>query len=353
MDARLDYVWLDGYRPTTNIRTKAQIVPSEDFSAATAAPEHPERKLDDVPVWGFDGSSTQQAEGHDSDCVLQPVRIYDHPLHDHAYIVLCEVMHEDGTPHPSNTRALLPDDADEFWFGFEQEYVLMTTDDRPIGFPKGGFPEPQGPYYCAVGAHNIAGREVVEQHWRVCREAGLGVTGINAEVMLGQWEYQCFGKGPKRACDDLVVSRFLMSLIAERSDMVFNLDPHPIQGDWNGSGMHTNFSFDHLRDVGGRAYIEALCGGFGRFHDDHLAVYGAGNERRLTGAHETASIDRFSYGASDRGASIRIPIHTRSNGWKGYLEDRRPAADGDPYLITARIIETVRAVHEEALQASG
>ena len=148
MDARLDYVWLDGNRPTANIRTKAQVVPSADFAA----------DLEDVPLWGFDGSSTQQAEGHDSDCVLQPVRIYDHPLHDHAYIVLCEVMHEDGTPHPSNTRASVPDDADEFWFGFEQEYVLMTTDDRPIGFPKGGFPEPQGPYYCAVGSNNIAGR---------------------------------------------------------------------------------------------------------------------------------------------------------------------------------------------------
>lgn len=340
MEIRLDYVWLDGYEPTANIRTKAQVVPTDS----------PDVQLADVPVWGFDGSSTRQAEGHDSDCVLQPVRLYEHPLHDHAYIVLCEVMNEDGTSHPSNTRARLPDDTEEFWFGFEQEYVLMTTDSRPIGFPVGGYPEPQGPYYCAVGTHNIAGRNIIEEHWQVCRAAGVGVTGINAEVMLGQWEFQCFGKGAKRACDDMVIARFLLSLIAEKYEVVVNLDPRPIRGDWNGSGMHSNFSFDYLRDVGGQAYIEALCQGFEPFHQDHLAVYGAGNERRLTGEHETASIENFSWGPSDRGASIRIPIYTRSHDWKGYLEDRRPASDADPYLIAARIIETVRTVHPEAVK---
>jgi glutamine synthetase len=340
VEIRLDYVWLDGYEPTANIRTKAQVVPTDS----------PDVQLADVPVWGFDGSSTRQAEGHDSDCVLQPVRLYEHPLHDHAYIVLCEVMNEDGTSHPSNTRARLPDDTEEFWFGFEQEYVLMTTDSRPIGFPVGGYPEPQGPYYCAVGTHNIAGRNIIEEHWQVCRAAGVGVTGINAEVMLGQWEFQCFGKGAKRACDDMVIARFLLSLIAEKYEVVVNLDPRPIRGDWNGSGMHSNFSFDYLRDVGGQAYIEALCQGFEPFHQDHLAVYGAGNERRLTGEHETASIENFSWGPSDRGASIRIPIYTRSHDWKGYLEDRRPASDADPYLIAARIIETVRTVHPEAVK---
>jgi glutamine synthetase len=340
VEIRLDYVWLDGYEPTANIRTKAQVVPTDS----------PDVQLADVPVWGFDGSSTRQAEGHDSDCVLQPVRLYEHPLHDHAYIVLCEVMNEDGTSHPSNTRARLPDDTEEFWFGFEQEYVLMTTDSRPIGFPVGGYPEPQGPYYCAVGTHNIAGRNIIEEHWQVCRAAGVGVTGINAEVMLGQWEFQCFGKGAKRACDDMVIARFLLALIAEKYEVVVNLDPRPIRGDWNGSGMHSNFSFDYLRDVGGQAYIEALCQGFEPFHQDHLAVYGAGNERRLTGEHETASIENFSWGPSDRGASIRIPIYTRSHDWKGYLEDRRPASDADPYLIAARIIETVRTVHPEAVK---
>jgi glutamine synthetase len=338
---RLDYVWLDGYKPTANIRTKAQVL--ESFSG----------KLEDVPEWGFDGSSTRQAEGHDSDCVLKPVRLYNNPLREGGYIVMCEVYNADDTSHATNTRGLLDDDTEEFWFGFEQEYVLMTTDDRPLGFPAGGYPEPQGPYYCAVGSHNVAGRDIIDEHWDVCLEAGLGITGINAEVMLGQWEFQCFGRGARRACDDLIIARYLLQVIAERQNVIVNLDPRPIAGDWNGSGMHANFSYDYLRDIGGKEYIEALCAGFAPFHQDHLAVYGAGNDRRLTGEHETASMDDFSFGASDRGASIRIPMFTTKHDWKGYLEDRRPASDGDPYLIADRIIKTVRISHAQAIESIG
>lgn len=182
--------------------------------------------------------------------------------------------------------------------------------------------------------------------------AGVGITGINAEVMLGQWEFQCFGKGARRACDDLTVARYLLQLIAERHGVVVNMDPRPLPGDWNGSGMHSNFSFDYLRDIGGKEYIEKLCEGFAPYHMDHLAVYGAGNERRLDGAHETASMEDFSFGASDRGASIRIPIYTIKHDWKGYLEDRRPASDGDPYLIADRIIKTVRIAHAQAVEGN-
>ena len=134
--------------------------------------------------------------------------------------------------------------------------------------------------------------------------------------------------------------------------MIANLDPKPISGDWNGSGMHTNFSYDHIRDHGGQAYVEALCEGFRPFHQDHIAVYGAGNELRLTGAHETASIDQFSFGASNRGASIRIPLYTTTHDWKGYLEDRRPASDADPYLVVDRVMRTVSIAHEKALAAT-
>ncbi len=169
--------------------------------------------------------------------------------------------------------------------------------------------------------------------------------------MLGQWEFQCFGKGAKRAGDDLIMARFMLYLLSEKYGVVANIDPKPIRGDWNGSGMHSNFSFDYLRDVGGQAYIEALCQGFEPFHKEHIAVYGAGNERRLTGAHETASIDQFSFGESNRAASIRIPIYTTSHDWKGYLEDRRPASDADPYLIIHRIMETVKIAHKQALDS--
>jgi glutamine synthetase len=340
---RLDYIWLDGYQPTANIRTKSQVIDADLFDG----------DIESVPEWGFDGSSTRQAEGHDSDCVLQPVRLYENPMREDSHIVLCEVFNADGSVPASNTRASLDDDTEEFWFGFEQEYVLMTTDDRPLGFPIGGYPEPQGPYYCAVGSHNVAGRDIIEEHWDICLAAGVGVTGINAEVMLGQWEFQCFGKGARRACDDLVVARYLLQLVAEPRGVVVNLDPRPLPGDWNGSGMHANFSFDYLRDVGGKAYIDALCEGFAPFHLDHLAVYGAGNERRLTGEHETASMERFSFGPSDRSASIRIPIYTIKHDWTGYLEDRRPASDGDPYLIADRIIKTVRIAHPKAIESIG
>ncbi len=342
--ARLDYIWLDGYEPTVNIRTKAQIVDSDWFDGT----------FEGAPEWGFDGSSTRQAVGEDSDLILKPVRLYENPYIDDGYLVVSEVMNPDGTPHSSNTRARLDEAAgEEFWFGFEQEYVLMSTNGRPLGFPDGGYPEPQGPYYCAVGADNVAGRALVEEHWEACIKAGLGISGINAEVMLGQWEFQCFGKGALRACDDLIAARFLLHRTAEKYNVVANLDPRPIQGDWNGSGLHSNFSFDYLRDVGGTKYINALLDGFAPFHEDHIAVYGAGNDRRLTGAHETASIDHFSYGPSNRAASIRIPIWTIENGWKGYLEDRRPASDADPYQVAGRIIETVGIAHAQALESVG
>ena len=339
---RLDYIWLDGYQPSCNIRTKAQLIDAEGFSGA----------VEEIPQWGFDGSSTQQAEGTDSDCILQPVRAYNNPHQDNAWLVLCEVFNRDGSVHPTNTRAAIDSETDaEFWFGFEQEYVLMHSNGRPLGFPEGGYPEPQGPYYCSVGTQNAQGREIIEEHLALCTQAGIGLTGINGEVMLGQWEFQCFGKGARRAADDLIMARFMLHLVAENHGVVANLDPKPISGDWNGSGMHSNFSFDYLRDVGGEAYIKALCQGFAPFHADHIAVYGAGNELRLTGAHETASIDNFSFGASNRAASIRIPMYTTTHDWKGYLEDRRPASDADPYQIVHRIMETVKVAHPQALES--
>jgi glutamine synthetase len=334
---RLDYIWLDGDQPTANLRTKAQIIELDDFDGDTSV----------LPLWGFDGSSTHQAEGHDSDCVLQPVQAYKNPLHKNAWLVLCEVFNRDGSVHPTNHRAkILDKNNDQFWFGFEQEYILFTSAGRPLGFPEGGFPEPQGPYYCSVGTHNAVGREIIDEHFALCVEAGIGVSGINGEVMLGQWEFQCFGKGAKRAGDDLIMARFMLHLVAEKYGATANLEPKPIKGDWNGSGMHSNFSFDYLRDIGGEQYISDLCEGFRPYHKDHIAVYGAHNDERLTGAHETASIDDFSFGPNNRACSIRVPLFTTNNDWKGYLEDRRPASNADPYKIIARIIETVEISHK-------
>ncbi len=330
---KFEYIWLDGYKPEPNLRSKTKVIDFDDYNG----------QADVLPLWSFDGSSTQQAEGHSSDCVLKPVNVYPDPLRKNAYLVMCEVLNPDLTPHVSNSRAKIEDDDKDFWFGFEQEYVLMDPETNlPIGFPEKGFPAPQGPYYCAVGTGKVDGRELVEEHLDACLEAGIHLTGINAEVMLGQWEYQCFGKGAKSTGDDLQVSRYLLFRIAESYGLHVELHPKPVKGDWNGSGMHCNFSNGAMRDEGGEALFKAICEAFRPAHKEHIAVYGSDNDQRLTGLHETQSIDKFSYGVSDRGASIRIPVNTAAD-WKGYLEDRRPASNADPYQVAGRIVKTVKS----------
>ncbi len=328
---KFEYIWLDGYKPEANLRSKTKVLEFDSYFG----------ELDVLPEWSFDGSSTQQAEGRSSDCLLKPVAVYPDAGRKNAWLVVCEVLNPDGTPHPSNTRCLIDDDSDDYWFGFEQEYVL-SENGMPLGFPENGFPRPQGPYYCAVGAGNVAGRDIVEEHMDLCLSAGLGITGINAEVLLGQWEYQCFGKGAKSASDDLVVSRYLLFRTAEKYGIHVDLHPKPIKGDWNGSGMHTNFSNMEMREFGGKELFESICEAFRPVHKDHIEEYGSDNHHRLTGLHETQSIHTFSYGVSDRGSSIRIPVSTAQS-WKGYLEDRRPASHADPYRVTARIIRTVKS----------
>lgn len=332
---KFEYIWRDGHKPEANFRSKTKVLEIENFDG-----DHTR-----LPMWSFDGSSTEQAEGGNSDCLLKPVRAYIDPQRKDGWLVMCEVLSPDGTPHPSNTRAMIEDQSDDYWFGFEQEYVL-TQDDRPIGFPSRGFPAPQGPYYCAVGTDRVKGRNIVEEHMDACIGAGIGLTGVNAEVMLGQWEFQVFGKGALRASDDLMVARYLLHRITEKHEMIVNIHPKPVKGDWNGSGMHVNFSNGEMRDVGGKEYFRSICEAFRPLHNEHIAIYGSDNDQRLTGLHETQAIDKFSYGVSDRGASIRIPINTAEN-WKGYLEDRRPASNADPYLIAQRIIKTVESAQLE------
>lgn len=327
---KFEYIWLDGYQPEPNLRSKTKVLNLTSYDGT----------LDEVPEWSFDGSSTQQAEGHSSDCLLKPVRVVPDPQRLDAYLVMCEVLNPDGTPHATNTRHLSDDDED-FWFGFEQEYTLVS-DGRPLGFPEKGYPAPQGMYYCSVGHGNVTGRDIVEEHFDACLQAGLNITGINAEVMLGQWEFQLFGKGAKQASDDLWLARYLLFRVAEEYELNVEFHPKPMKGDWNGSGMHTNFSDKEMREVGGKALVEEICEAFGKVTEEHIATYGSANEQRLTGLHETQHISEFSYGVSDRGASIRIPIGMTLNAWKGYLEDRRPASNADPYRVSARIVKTVR-----------
>ncbi len=330
---KLEYLWLDGCTPT-QIRSKTKVVRS--FG----------RKGGEAPVWGFDGSSTEQAEGKNSDCVLKPVRVYPHPSEqDYSSIVLCEVWNVDDTPHKTNTRRLLEEtiiDCDhdqnwpiDEWVGFEQEYTLYENN-KPYGWPDIGEPPPQGDYYCG---RNI-GEHISREHMNACIEAGVSICGTNAEVMLGQWEYQIGAGGSIHMSDDLWVARWLMERICEKHGLSVSLDPKPIEGDWNGAGCHTNFSTKYTRGHGGDEFIFKACMDLDKVHKEHMEVYGKGNERRLTGLHETQAIDTFSWGVSDRGASIRIPWQVDKDKC-GYLEDRRPSSNCDPYKVSRKLVETI------------
>jgi len=331
---KLEYIWLDGYTPVANLRGKTLIKDFDSFPT-----------LEELPNWGFDGSSTRQAEGHSSDCVLKPVAVYPDSTKKNGAIVMNEVMLPDGKPHPTNGRATILDDPGA-WFGYEQEYFLYK-DGRPLGFPEHGYPAPQGTYYTGVGYEAVGdiAREIVDTHLDLCLDAGVNHEGINAEVAKGQWEFQIFGKGSKKAADEMWVARYLMERLCEKYKVDVNYHCKPLGAtDWNGSGMHSNFSTTYLREVGGKEYFEKLMAAFDKHKNEHIAVYGPDNHLRLTGLHETQSIDKFNYGLANRGASIRMPHSFVDSGYKGYLEDRRPNSQGDPYKIASRILQTIATV---------
>ena len=336
-----EYIWIDGSVPTQKLRSKTKII--------YGIPEDKDVELTDFPGWTFDGSSTNQAEGDASDCLLEPVRVVYDPIRGgDAYLVLCEVLSADGSAHPTNERARLRNvlsqgaEGTESWLGFEQEYTLYQGS-RPLGFPsERRFPAAQGPYYCGVGADVVYGRELVELHLEACLEAGIVVSGVNAEVMPGQWEFQVGGPDatPLIATDHLWIARWLLYRIGEEMGVSATLDAKPVPGDWNGAGMHTNFSTEEMRAPGGIAAIEKGIEAISKRIDEHLAAYGVGYEMRLTGHHETCRFDEFKYGVSDRTASIRIPAQVAREE-RGYLEDRRPNANADPYAVARVLLESV------------
>ena len=328
---KLEYIWLDGYTPQ-NIRSKIKI--TEGISNL---------RLNDIPNWSFDGSSTKQADGVNSDCILKPVRLYKYHTRRNYYMVLCEVFDKNNNPHSTNTRANLREYKDtlennDYWFSFEQEY-FMYKDGKPFGWTDKM--KPQGEYYCGVGAENITGRQLSNRHLDKCLDSDIGITGTNAEVALGQWEYQIFNDNTLKACDDLIISRYMLIKEAEKWGIGINLHPKPEKGDWNGSGCHVNFSTKMMRDPGGKELFKSVCETLGESHGEHMEVYGLYNEQRLTGKHETQHINEFSYGVSDRGASIRIPINVVEDSYRGYLEDRRPSSNLDTYLVCAKIVDTL------------
>jgi len=328
---KLEYIWIDGTEPTSQLRSKTKVV--KEFDESITGPSG-------TPMWSFDGSSTNQAPGDKSDCVLKPVRLYENPLELNCYLVLCEVLTTDETPHKTNHRFKL-DNLDnyhsnqEVWVGIEQEYTLYE-DGRPLGWPGDGEPAPQGDYYCGRNK----GENIAREHMDACINAGIKIGGINSEVMLGQWEYQVGAANPIRISDDLWTARWLMEKICDKYNVLVTLEPKPENGDWNGAGAHTNFSTKTMREDDGVDEIFKAIEKLAQKHHEHIKVYGDGNERRLTGKHETCDVNTFRWGVSDRGASVRVPWQVSVDG-KGYLEDRRPAANIDPYLVCWRLIKTI------------
>jgi len=335
---KAEYIWIDGNEPTSTLRSKTKIM-----DAPSVDPETGECAQVTPPTWGFDGSSTNQASGDSSDCVLKPVFQCHDPIRGGDNIlVLCEVLNADMTPHATNTRAACAESAERYvehecWFGIEQEYTFFEGI-KPLGWPDNGFPAPQGGYYCGVGADEVFGREIVEDHMDACLSAGLGFCGINAEVMPGQWEYQVGPLDGLTVSDHLWVSRWLLYRIAEEYGVSATLDPKPVSGDWNGAGAHTNFSTKSMRESYGP--IERAMVALEAKQTEHIENYGDGIPKRLTGKHETCPYNEFRWGVSDRGASIRIPWQVEKDG-KGYLEDRRPNANCDPYVVTRLLMNTI------------
>lgn len=344
MFSQATYIWMDGAEPTQKLRSKVRMIKRPDRNIT----------LEDFPEWGFDGSSTYQATGHDSDLILKPVHFVKDPiLGEGNYLVWCEVFDTDGSPHPTNTRARLRKIMEkgaaehEPWIGFEQEYTLFQGA-QPLGWPDRGYPAPQGPFYCGIGADEVFGRPIAEEHAQACIDAGIMIFGTNAEVMPGQWEFQIGYRDsdeespdPLTVSDHLWLARWLLYRIGEDYGIRATLHPKPIKGDWNGAGKHTNFSTKAMRDPAtGRKAIDQAIERLAKRHDAHIALYGADLEERLTGKHETAHISQFSSGVGNRGASIRIPRAVATRGY-GYIEDRRPGANADPYQVAAVLLETI------------
>jgi glutamine synthetase len=327
-----EYIWLGG---------------NNEFRSKTRVFNTNIETLEQLPKWNYDGSSTDQALGTDSEVILVPRQFFYDPIRGgHHILVWCETTRPDGTYLPNSHRhwanEIFEQNLDaEPWFGLEQEYFMINPiTQKPFGYDE---TKTQGQFYCSVGAQNAFGRELVEEHLHACVNAGIKISGINAEVAPGQWEFQIGPCTGIEEGDHMWMARYLLVRIAEKYNVTIDFEPKPLEGDWNGSGCHANYSTKEMRegtsDKSGIDHINEAIKKLSRKHMEHMNVYGSGNEKRMTGKHETASYETFSDGVANRGASIRRGNDTVKNG-KGYFEDRRPSSNCDPYLVTGMLFKT-------------
>lgn len=351
----LEYIWIDA---NDNPRFKTKII------SKLKLPKY-DNLIDILPEWNFDGSSTGQAEGRDSDVLIKPRSLYPNPFVSYidSYLVMCDCWNKDGTPHPTNHRVKLVETYSqckdqEPIFGIEQEYILFHRIGEDLKYYLKGklnnnsllpykwirHNRPgmgsQGPYYCSVGGGVSLGREISTIHLEMCLRAGLEICGTNGEVMASQWEYQIGPLPPVELSDQMWISRYILHRVSEQFDCVVSLEPKPYKGNWNGSGAHTNFSTRVMREPGGIDEIKSGCEKLALTHSAHMEVYGKFNEQRMSGNHETSTMDKFTWAVSNRGCSVRIPLNVVNDGC-GYLEDRRPGSNADPYLVCEKICSTI------------
>jgi len=333
----LEYVWIDG---NNNLRSKNRII---DFI------KNQDLTLNDIPEWNFDGSSTNQAITKDSDIIIKPVRIYNNPFIKFmdSYLILCDCYTNNNIPHKTNTRINCVDIYEKYkdyecLFGIEQEYVIFNNDKKPYNWKDKNDPGIglQGPYYCSIGGDRNFGREISLEHMKLCLEANVDICGTNSEVMASQWEFQIGICDALKISDDLWIARYILQRLSEKYNCYITFEPKPYNDNWNCSGGHTNFSTKYMRDKNGLSNILKACEKLKDKHKEHILLYGENNNLRLSGTHETSNINYFSYDIGNRETSIRIPINVHNNGY-GYLEDRRPASNLDPYIVTSLLIKTI------------
>ncbi len=357
-----EYIWLDG---RGGLRSKSRVLTIGIV-----------KNVGDLPIWNYDGSSTWQANSDgNTEVLLTPVFMCADPLRPdiNAILVLCETSKEtskgsdsceatketskgsdscfatketsdsEGIPLPTNYRNIWIRNLDtsecasicmfhEPWFGIEQEYTIFFTGKNQSQITNAG-----GQHYCGTSI-DIRERSIVEEHLLACLDARLTVSGINAEVATRQWEFQIGPVCGVEAADQTYVARFLLERIAEKYDAWINYHPKLVP-DANGQGCHINFSTKQMREAGGMDVIVESMEKLRDKHAEHISIYGADNHLRLTGKHETSSMETFSYGKGTRNTSIRIPNQTVKDGF-GYFEDRRPAANVELYGATWKIYET-------------
>ena len=347
-----EYIWICG---DGELRSKARTLEIDIYG----------KLPNPLPEWNYDGSSTKQAVGNDSEVIIKPCTVYKCPFRkDRNILVMCDTYRPDGTPLDGNHRVWAKKLFDrkleaEPWYGIEQEFFLMNKNGFPLGVDHIDNMPPQGQYYCSVGAENAYGRQIIDMQYEYCLYAGLNISGINAEVAPGQWEYQIGPVEGIHAGDQLCVARYILQRIAENFDVIIDIEAKPLKGNWNGSGCHTNYSTKYMREgtvekkdyssaeardstgkkTKGIDYINDAINKLSLKHDEHMELYGTGNELRMTGEHETSRFDVFSYGVANRGASIRIPNSVMKDKC-GYFEDRRPSSNMDPYLVTGILFKT-------------